>query len=149
MKAVKILLGVVLAVGLGFLFVRVFVAELGGSRDAGPPAVIFAAPSGYVVVEASPATRAAAASRLRAELAAQPTTRQLGIHFATAGYELYWLIDRGVSPLALTERSAGPGGTRVETVWPGDVDRRLAWAAEHGDLAAPDMPAGEAKNLYH
>lgn len=74
----------------------------------------------------------------------------MGIHFTVEGAELYWLVDRAdPEGPRLIERSANPAGTRLETSYSGDVARRLAWAAQHGDLEAPGMHGGERHNLYH
>jgi hypothetical protein len=49
----------------------------------------------------------------------------------------------------LEERSAGASGTRLQTLWTGNVRERLRWARDHGDFDAPGLPPPERKNLYH
>jgi hypothetical protein len=77
----------------------------------------------------------------------------VGPHFSSAGAEVYWLVDRAdAGAPTLTELLGSPSGTRVETTWRGsaeDLARRLQWAGEHGTLAVPELPRGDAKNLYH
>jgi hypothetical protein len=125
--------------------------ELGaGPRAAGPPAVLLAAPAGYRMLEGGELARSEAARRLAAALDANPAEARLGLHFTSAGFELYWLADRG-EPAApgLVELSAGPTGTRVETRYPGPPAPRLAFAADGGRLDLPGAPPPEARNLYH
>jgi hypothetical protein len=122
----------------------------GGPRDAGPPAVLLAAPPGYRMLEGGEISRPEAARRLAAALEASPSEARLGLHFTNAGFELFWLADRA-EPAApsLVELSAGPTGTRVETRYPGPPAPRLAFAADGGRLNLPGAPPPEARNLYH
>jgi len=155
LKALKVALASVLALAALYGFGRFFLGALGGGRaQSGEPAgVLFAAPPGFVVEQRGELQREAAARALAALLASRPREGRLGLHFTTAGAELYWLVERGDAQAAvLRELAAGQGGTRVETVWRGTDDaleRRLAWAAEHGSLDAPGLPPGESRNLYH
>jgi len=151
MKVGKALLVVLVVSGALVVFGRFFLSELGGARhDGEPSAVPFGAPAGFAIEEAGDLSRAEAARRLDETLARSGADDRVGIHFTSDGAELYWFVDRAdPEGPRLVERSANPAGTRLETVWPGDVARRLAWAGEHGDLEAPGMPAGASHNLYH
>lgn len=71
----------------------------------------------------------------------------MGLHFRHGDSEVYWLADTGGD--LLEERSAGPGGTRLQTVWKGGLRERLAWARTHGGFDVPGLPPPERKNLYH
>jgi len=44
---------------------------------------------------------------------------------------------------------ASRSGTVVERVWLEEVDRRLDWAIEHGNVEVPGLPPATGKNLYH
>jgi hypothetical protein len=138
-----------------FGFGSLFRAALEGDdmRSTQPAAVIFAAPPGFVVVDGGELPRAQAARELAELVARRPEEPRLGLRFTSAGAQLYWLVDRREGPgAALTELAAGSGGTRIETRWRGsrdELDRRLAWASQHGDLDAPELPRGESRNLYH
>ncbi len=90
------------------------------------------------------------AARQLGELAAARGGQQVGLYFTSAGTEIYWLADRSEPAAAtLRELSASPAGTRLERIWRGGLDARLAWAAEHGSFDAPGLPPVEEKNLYH
>jgi hypothetical protein len=154
-KGLKTLLGLaVVAVAL-YGVGRVFARSLGSEQvgDSGPAGVLFSVPSGFAVVEGGELWRQDAARELSALLGRRGSERQLGIRFAAADADVYWLVDRQQpTVVVLTEFAAGAGGTRVETVWRGTADelqRRLGWAMEHGSLEPTDLPRGEAKNLYH
>jgi hypothetical protein len=151
MKTLKVVAGVAVALACLYGFGRLFLAELGSSpAPPGPPGVLLAAPPGFAVVEAGDLDRRAAARELATLLAKRRDEPRLGLHFESAGSELFWLADRGAGRGGqLTERAAGPSGVRTETTWYGDLDRRLAWAAEHGSFDVPSLVPGERKNLYH
>jgi len=143
-------IGVAGALVLVYVFAGFFEQELGRGRPAEPAGVRFAAPAGYAVDEAGELDRPAAARRLVATIRQRPEASRLALHFFEGGSELYWLVDRTeVAVPRLTELEAGANGTRVETVYSGDVERRLAWAGAHGALDAPGTPAGVRRNLYH
>lgn len=154
-KVARIALGLLVTVtalyGLGALFR----AALEGDdvRSTQPAAVIFTAPPGFVVVDGGELPRAQAARELAELVARRPDEPRLGLRFTSAGAQLHWLVDRSEGPGGvLTELAAGSRGTRIETHWRGsrdELDRRLAWASQHGDLDAPDLPRGESRNLYH
>jgi hypothetical protein len=72
---------------------------------------------------------------------------KVGLRFKRGGSEVYWLADVGED--FLEERSAGPGGTRLQTIWKGRIRERLSWARTHGDFTVPGLPPPERKNLYH
>lgn len=148
MKAVKIGLAVVCALGVLYALGRSFVSALGEApRAAGPQAVLFSAPQGYAIEQAGEVSRVEAARRLRTALESSPGGGT-GIHFTSAGSEIYWLVDRG-DPQRIVERVAGANGTRMETDFRGDLVKRIAWAADHGSFDAPGTSAGESRNLYH
>ena len=158
MKALRIALGVLVVAGALFGIGRLFVGQLAGAgRPAGataggPVGVLLAPPPGFVVEPGGELRREAAAASLAALLARRQDEPRLGLHFTASGAELYWLVERDARSTVLTELAAAPSGTRVATTWRGsgdELDRRLAWAAAHGTLAAPALPGGEARNLYH
>jgi hypothetical protein len=156
MKALKVVAGIAVALACLYGFGRFFLAELkGGPTASGPPGVVLAAPPEYAVEEGGELGRAAAARELASLLARRGAEPRLGLHFTSGGFELYRLADRGAGNAGgdggglLTERAAGPGGVRTETVWSGGLAERLAWAAEHGSFDAPSLAPGERKNLYH
>ncbi|MFN7943316.1 MAG: hypothetical protein U0X73_17120 [Thermoanaerobaculia bacterium] len=152
MRPLRVLLTVVFFAGAVAAFGWFFVRSLGGGgeRTVGPASVVFTPPEGYRLAEGGELERPAAARRLAEMVAGSPGEARLGLHFTSAGSELYWLIDR-TDPAAerLVERSAGASGTRLETVYRGDVGARLAWAAARGRLDPPGAAAGETRNLYH
>ncbi len=148
-KALKIVVALLVTVGTLYLLRSTFLSALGESpRAASPQAVLFSAPAGYKLEEAGSLSRTEAARRLERTMAAGGGAGSVGIHFATDGFDTYWLVDSGTEP-RIVERVAGPSGTRRETEYRGDVAARLAWAAEHGTFDAPGMPTGESRNLYH
>ena len=151
MKALRFVLGALAVLVAVAGVVLLFVEDLDrGPVNTGPAGVVFAPPAGFRVETAGELARAEAARRLAGLLASASSGPRLGLHFESGGFALDWLVDRS-DPAApvLVERSAGPTGTRVETVYAGDPAVRLAWAAGHGTLAAPGLPAGEQRNLYH
>ena len=128
-----------------------FVDQLGsGASGADPAGVLFTAPPGFEVDEAGELSRRDAARRLADALSGEGSAVRSGIHFSSEGFDLYWLVDR-TDPArpALIERSAGPHGTRIETVFAGDLDARLEHGAATGRLDAPGTSAGASRNLYH
>jgi hypothetical protein len=142
--------GIAGALVLVYVFASFFDQELGRSRPVLPAGVQFAAPPGYLVEQAGALERAAAARRLGEALTRRPEAGRLALHFTVGGDELYWLVDRSAgSAPRLTELLAGASGTRVETVYTGELGPRLAWAAAHGSFDAPGTAAGVQRNLYH
>lgn len=144
MKLLRGLLYTVLVLAALAAFGWYFVSQL-GSRPAGELAgVMLAPPPGYAVVERGELTPAAAAAELEAQVR---RGGKVALHFQRRGSEVYWLAD--VPGDFLEERSAGPGGTRLQTVWKGSLRERLAWARTHGDFTVPGLPEPERRNLYH
>jgi hypothetical protein len=131
---------------LAYGFVRFFLSQIGHGRPADLAAVVAAAPAGFEVLDRGNLPPARAASELASLLAARPG--RVGIHFSTPDGTLYWLADPAAD--TLEERAAGAAGTRLATIWSGQIRRRLDWAASHdGDLSPPGLPPPERKNLYH
>jgi len=152
MRAVRVLLAIAAGATVLYGFVTFFLGELGGggARVAEPAGVLFAAPPGYEVERGGELPRADAAARLAKLLAARPGTARLGLHFTSDGFEIYWLVERPAGDAGrIVELAAGPTGTRVETLYPGALAARLAWAADHGRFDAPGTPPAESRNLYH
>ena len=144
MKLLKGLLYAVLILGALAAFGWYFVSQL-GSRPTGELAgVMLAPPPDYVIVERGELTPAAAAAELETQI---QHGVKVGVHFQRGGSEVYWLAD--VEGDLLEERSAGPGGTRLQTVWTGRIHERLTWARSHGDFTVPGLPPPDRKNLYH
>jgi hypothetical protein len=136
------------AAGLGLVvaFVHYFVAELGRDESPDLAAVVAAPPPGFEIVELGGMAPARAARELASLLAARP--RKIGVRFTTPRATLYWLADPAAD--SLEERSAGAAGTRLATLWTGQIRRRLDWAAAHdGDLSPPGLSPPERTNLYH
>ncbi len=150
-KLAKTLLASVLVLAALCALGWFFLGQLGGSaQPQGPAGVLLSAPPEFAIEDLGTSEREAAARALSALLARRPAESRLGVHLRSGAYELYWLVDRGApAGPVLIERSAGPGGTRLETQWHGGIDERLRWAEQHGDFAAPGFAPGERKNLYH
>ncbi|HEX6864875.1 MAG TPA: hypothetical protein VF414_18735 [Thermoanaerobaculia bacterium] len=144
MKLLKGLLYTVLLLGALAAFGWYFVSQLGSGPADELAGVMLAPPPGYAVVERGELTPAAAAAELEAQVRRAGKT---GLRFQRGGSEVYWLAD--VEGDFLEERSAGPGGTRLQTVWKGRIRERLTWARSHGDFTVPGLPPPERKNLYH
>jgi hypothetical protein len=143
-KLLKGLLYAVLLLGALAAFGWYFVSQLGSGPTDDLAGVMLAPPPGYAVVERGELTPAAAAAELEAQAR---NGGRVALRFQRGGSEVYWLAD--VDGDRLEERSAGPGGTRLQTVWTGRIRERLAWARSHGDFTVPGLPEPERKNLYH
>ncbi|HWM92249.1 MAG TPA: hypothetical protein VN493_15900 [Thermoanaerobaculia bacterium] len=144
MKLLKILLYTAALLGALAAFGWFFVSQLGSGPADDLAGVMLAPPPGYAVVERGDLTPTAAAAELDAQLR---RAGKVGVRFKRGGSEVYWLAD--VEGDLLEERSAGPGGTRLQTVWKGRLRERLSWARTHGDFTVPGLPPPERKNLYH
>jgi len=145
-RPLKIALWIAGGLLLGFGFVRFFLSQLGQGRPGELAAVAAAPPPGFEILDRGNLEPAQAARELAALLADRPA--RVGIHFRTTGAALYWLADPAAD--TLEERSAGAAGTRLATVWTGQIRRRLDWAASHGgDLSPPGLAEPERRNLYH
>ena len=141
MKRVFIPVAMVVALGLIlWLMVRNLQTE-GVGRDE-PPAIILRAPDGFEVEDIGTTSVAAAAAFM-----AQKPGERVGARFTDTGDTVILLVDRVDD--RVVEMRASKSGTIVERQWPGEVGRRLEWAAEHGDLSAPGLPPPTGKNLYH
>ncbi len=131
----------VLVVG-GIFWAMVSGLEDGSSRRDDPPAVILRAPEGFVVEDLGDSTIVAAAAAL-----AGTAGDRVGVEFSDQGDSVILLADRVEQKI--TEMRAARTGTLVERTWAGDVGRRLAWAADNGNLDAPGLSPPTGKNLYH
>jgi hypothetical protein len=149
MRRHRLIRNLLLAAGallLGYAFVRFFLGQLGPGQTSELAAVVAAPPAGFEIVDLGSVPPARAAGELASLLAAR--RGKIGIRFSTPRATLYWLADPDRD--TLEERAAGAAGTRLATLWSGQVRRRLEWAAAHdGDLAAPGLAPPERKNLYH
>ncbi|HEX9944177.1 MAG TPA: hypothetical protein VGG03_19375 [Thermoanaerobaculia bacterium] len=148
MKIAKVLLYVLIGLGALAAFGWFFVSELDSGRvnDDGLAAVVQGPPPGYAINEHGEMSPAAAAAELEAQ-ALRPGVGKVGIRFERQGAVVYWLVD--LEGDVLEERSAGPSGTRLQTVWRGRARERLRWARDHGDFTVPGLPPPERRNLYH
>jgi hypothetical protein len=111
------------------------------ARDE-PPAVILRAPEGFEVEVIGAATFAAAAAALNGAAG-----DRAGIEFSDAGDTVILLADRTAQNV--TELRASRTGTIVERIWSGEIERRLAWAIDNGNLDVPGLAPATGKNLYH
>lgn len=146
MKLLKGLLYTILGLGALAAFGWYFVSQLGSGPADDLAGVMLAPPPGYAIVERGELTPAAAAAELDAQLRRSASGKE-ALRFKREGSEVYWLAD--VRGDFLEERSAGPGGTRLQAIWKGRIRERLGWARTHGDFTVPGLPEPERKNLYH
>jgi hypothetical protein len=126
----------------GIFWAMVSGLEDGSSRRNDPPAVILRAPEGFVVESMGASTFEAAAGAL-----SRAAGDRVGMEFSHDGDAVILLADRGEQKI--TEMRAARTGTLVERTWSGDVDERLAWAVNNGNLDVPGLPPATGKNLYH
>jgi hypothetical protein len=146
MKSLKVLLYILGIAAAVVVFGWFFVSQLGTGRTDRLAGVLLSPPPGYAIVERGELAPTAAAGELSV-LLQRPPAGKVGLKFQRAGGTVYWLAD--VPGDSLEELASGPSGTRLRTVWRGGLRERLSWAREHGDFAAPGLPAGERRNLYH
>lgn len=139
----RLLIVVVVMAGVGLL-VWAFVGHL----ETGPQgrdelaAITLRAPEGFQVRDLGASSFSAAAVVLDGAAGSR-----VGVRFSDGGDDVILLVDRG-GDRVIEMRAAGTG-TIVERTWQGSVDRRLEWAAEHGNLDLPGLPPPTGKNLYH
>jgi hypothetical protein len=146
MKIAKAFLYVLAGIGALGVFGWFFASSLGSGPTDRLAGVMLSAPPDYAIVERGALPAEAAAAELETQVLRQGADK-VGLRFERQGSVVYWLADlRGDS---LEERSAGASGTRLQTVWPGNVRERLRWARAHGDFDVPGLPPPERKNLYH
>ena len=116
--------------------------ETGATRKDEPTAIILRAPGGFEVEELGASSFDAAAGVLGRAIGPRA-----GVRFSDGGDLVILLVDRPAG--RVVELRASGTGTIVERAWEREVSRRLAWAAEHGNLDAPGLPPPTGKNLYH
>ena len=126
--------------GVFFAMVSSLQQEPSGRNEA--PAVILRAPEGFSVENIGDSTFEGAAFALQAA----PGDR-VGVDFSDSRDSVILIVDRTTHQI--TEMRAARTGTLVERTWSGDVERRLAWAADNGNLDVPGLPPPTGKNLYH
>lgn len=138
------LLIVAVVAGVAGLVAWAFVGHLetGPRGRDEPAAIILRPPEGFEVHELGASSYAAAA----VALAGSPGVRT-GVRFSDGGDDVILLADRNQG--RLVEMRAARSGTIVERTWSGDVEHRLAWASERGNLDVPGLPPPTGKNLYH
>ena len=135
---------------------RFFLSSLSTERTVdGPPGVILSAPPEVAIQELGEVSRTDAARVLAERLGdtggGADIGVDVGVHFFPGeGREVFLYLERNErGEDVLVERRSGPGSTRLETRWTGDVERRLEWAVTHGSFDAPQLSVGEERNLYH
>jgi hypothetical protein len=126
----------------GIFWAMVSGLEDGSSRRDDPPAVILRAPEGFAVEDLGDSTLVTAAATL-----AGTAGDRVGVEFSDDGDTVILLADHVEQKI--TEMRAARTGTLVERTWSGEVDRRLAWAVDHGSLEVPGLAPATGKNLYH
>lgn len=144
MKLLKGLVYAVVLLAALAAFGWYFVSQLGSGPIDELAGVMLAPPPGYRVVESGELAPTAAAAALEEQA---QRAGKVAVRFKRGGSEVYWLAD--VEGDFLEERSAGPSGTRLQTVWQGKIRERLRWARTHGSFDVPGLPPPERKNLYH
>lgn len=137
-----IIVAVAIAIVGGVFFAMVSSLQLEPSGRSEAPAVILRAPEGFSVESIGESTFEAAASSLQTS-----PGHRVGVDFSERGDSVILIVDRNTH--VITEMRAATTGTLVERTWSGDVDRRLAWAADNGNLDVPGLPPPTGKNLYH
>lgn len=139
-RLVVFALGLAVVAGIFWFMVSELEREPSG-RDE-PPAVILRAPEAFAMEKVGAVTFAAAAAALNGVAG-----ERVGIEFSDDGDTVILLADHVEQKI--TEMRAARTGTLVERTWSGEVDRRLAWAADNGNLDVPGLPPATGKNLYH
>ena len=124
-----------------------YLSQLGAKATHEPGSVEKAVPPGYTVVNRGELTHEAAATALKHLLDQRPSADRLGIHYTSDDTDVHLIVDRETE--VIERWSAGSGGTLVDAVWRGEMEKRLAWARKHGDFSAPDLSPPEMRNLYH
>jgi hypothetical protein len=112
------------------------------SQQERPAAIILRAPEGFAVESLGVASLRSAAASLAGKRGAR-----VGVRFSCDGDVVLLLADRPSD--RVVEMRAARNGTIVERFWSQEIDRRLVWAEEHGELSAPGLPRPTGKNLYH
>ncbi len=135
-------IGACLAVLGGIVWAVIAELETEPTARDEPSAIVLGAPDGFDVEGLGSASLAAAAAGLREN----PSVRA-GVKYSENGDDIILLADR--ERQRLVEIRASRSGTIVERVWPEEVDRRLDWAIEHGNMETPGLPPATGKNLYH
>lgn len=139
-RVIVVAAAVAIVAGVFFAMVSSLQREPAGRDET--PAVILRAPAGFVVENIGESTFAAAASELRSVAG-----ERVGLEFSDGGDRVILLVDRVEQQI--TEMRAARTGTLVARTWPGEVNRRLAWASDNENLDVPGLPPATGKNLYH
>ncbi len=137
-----IIFSVAIAVVAGIFWAMVSSLQHEPSGRNEAPAVILRAPAGFSVESIGDSTFEGAAVALQAA-----SGDRVGVEFSDDGDTVILLADR--IEQKITEMRAARTGTLVERTWSGEVERRLAWAAENGNLDVPGLAPPTGKNLYH
>ncbi len=139
----RILISAAVVAGLVVIFGLMILnleSEPAGRADLA--AIVLGAPDRYFVQDLGSASFASAAAVLNRDPGGRTATR-----FIEHGDAIILFADR--SHDRIVEMRASRTGTVVERHWQGEIDRRLVWAAEHGDLNTPGLGPPTGKNLYH
>jgi hypothetical protein len=111
--------------------------------DRGRAGIDFPAPQANVL-DLGESTLPEAAKQL---LRACDSSSKVGAVFVDRGDRIQLLVDLGAD--RIEEYKTGRTGTAWFVLWPESARERLAWAAEHGTLEAPGLPAPQRRNPYH
>ena len=121
--------------------------SVGGAGREEAAAVVLAPPPDAVVETAGPLGPDEAAKALAIHAARHPGAPRVALSCERAGTRVVLVLDREAG--TIEERRGGPTGTRVATIWKGNLEARLAAARERGTFDVPGLAPPEEKNLYH
>ncbi len=126
----------------GIMWLMIGELETGAAPRDEPPAVILRAPAEFDVENMGPSSIDIAARAM-----VDWKGNRIGFEWTQEGDRVILLVDREAGKVI--EMRAARSGTIVERTWEGDVEQRLLWAAQNGNLDAPGLPSATGKNLYH
>jgi hypothetical protein len=146
-RRLSVVLAVAAAILVAWAVGRFFATSVGGGGREEAAGVVLAPPPDAVVE--SPGERdAPSAARALAGLADRnPGAPRVALTFSRGGTRIVLLLDREAGEIE--ERRGAPSGTRVATIWKGDLEARLAAARDRGTFDVPGLAPPEEKNLYH